>query len=355
MVMKYNLEELLEESMKNNIKMPDQLTQTVLQSLKTEDSMNKKGTITKKVITRTAVAALALVIGAGSISVAAIRGWNKNVAHLLHLDENAETQENLVSDGYAATPIADEKGAAVTTTDQDITVSAIQTLGDQKEMSVYLEVQFGEQYDLHLKKENDTYSSDVDMEIEFYNKKQEHIGYASFMSKVNKNKNSIIFRYDLSENFSKSDLTIKIHKFYNLDGHLEVPSVDNTVLAEGSWTLQWQPDIGAEKIICSLNETVPITKDLSLEFVKVEINPYAATIYVKDTKDFKQLRVSFDSADCFFMGKKEINVCQSAPYDKVNLNGISCIPIHHTFETPLEDCSKITGFRFGGQVISLEH
>lgn len=352
--MKYNLEESLKECMKNNAKMPEQLTPTVLQNLKEENSMSKKETFRRKASKRTAVAAFTLIIGAGSISLAAIHGLNKDVARILHLEENTETQEKLVSDGYATTPITDQNGSAVKTTDQDITVSAIQTLGDQKEMSVYLEVQFGEQYDLHIEKMQDSYYSDVSMEIEFYNKKQEPIGFASGIMNVNPKKHSIIYCYNLSENFSESDLTIKILKFFNADGHLECPSVDDTVLAEGSWILQWKPDIGAEKITCNLNKTVPITNNLSLEFVKVEINPYAATIYVKDTKDFKHLKTSFDSADCFFMGRKQINVDQISPYDKVEINGISCIPIHHLFETPLEDCSKITGFRFGGQVIILK-
>lgn len=286
--MKYDFDELLKTTMNPDVKPSTELNQRILQQNREDNIMNrtKNKRISKNItskIGRIAAATCIGILAMGGGALAAVHLWNPDIAQKWGLEQEDSTMQELNQQGYSAIPTSSAtEDNTLSVTDQDITVTVLQTVADEHCAYIYFEAKFGEQY--QPVQNNATEISDTGLAFAHVNLTSPSgidFNYCGGIEKI-KDDHTIIYSYQLmpcDESFSDTTLNMSISSF-TMDN---VKMDDNpTVLAEGNWNLSWNLSNGSTKRVYDIDKVLTLG-EYNFIVKSLEISPLSYKVYIENS------------------------------------------------------------------------
>lgn len=218
-------------------------------------------------LAKVACLVIGIVVLGSSAAYAAHLLWNHDVADMYDVAEEDDMQK-YNEEGFSNL-------SATTVTDQDITVNVLQTIADKNFAFVYLEVKFGEAYDLKDLEQylpvmraclNDSITT----------------GHLSKEVAEVKDAHTVTYKCIFSDDAELRDgdqLSLDIIGF--TDSNYGVKENANEL--SGKWTLQLPLKIGSTKRVYHVNKKVKI-HDWDVTFDRIELTPFSCVMYVDAPK-----------------------------------------------------------------------
>lgn len=324
----------------------------------------------QKKYVKAAVAAVAGVLAVGSVGYAASVAWNANVAERFGVEDRKEMMQELSDRGFSKTLEGENaagrgedgtgKEDALSVTDNGITVTVRQTLADENCGYIYYEVEYGEEYTPVVDGADENADYNIawpDMKLTEVREGEDRLSYSGGIMKViNDHKVGYECFFSPSNRGKLHDTVLNLQiRGFSMD--TEKADKNPLCIATGNWSLSWKLSGGTQKRVYQIDKTVKID-GMDIYFEKLEVSPLACRVYMS-TKDKKYKKLSDELEEPgvgkLQCGKKTFLGNGGGGYtnQKPGKNGKINIIEQHMFDKIL-DVDTLTGFYFGGSLISLE-
>ena len=231
------------------------------------------------------VAALLAVIITGTAVYAATEIWDINVAKKTGVSDKPEIREKMSKEGFSQYTGDDKTNYSVT--DQDITVSVIQTLADRYCADIYFEADFGSKYITtgELLDFGNVEAGIVSVLPEIVFKCNGEVLDMALLNGVSKviNSHRAVYRYqvgyhEMEELPEDAEISMEIDSF---TVNKEEGKGSCKVVQEGNWNVKWKLSFGTERRIYTLDHKVK-TMDMNFKLKEFDVSPLSYSILLEE-------------------------------------------------------------------------